>query len=252
MEKNGSSLFKIEGEFLMKRVIRKYSNRKLYDVTSSKMITLKDIADFIKEGYDVKVIEHETGEDVTELTLAQIILEQVKGKREILSVPVLLRELIKSGRSSIAEFIKHSILASIEAIALTEKKAKELVRNLIDTGRISESEGRELLEILIQSVKERSVALEERIKKIALDVIEEMGIPSKKTLEDKVRTVSREVLKSIGIENEEALEEKIEGAVRSIIKEYFPTGRELDELRKDLEEIKLKLDLLIKELEKGR
>ena len=249
MERNGPILFKNEGEFLMKRVIRRYSNRKLYDTVSRKMITLKDIADFIKNGYDIQVIEHETGEDVTELTMAQIILEQVKGKREILSVPVLLRELIKAGRSSIAEFIKHSTIASVEAIALTEKKARELVRNLIDTGRLSESDGRDLLEILLENVRERREVLEERIKKIARDVIKESGIPSKKALEEKVRAVSREILESIGIASEKAIEEKIEKAVKRIIREYFPSGRELEELRRDLDEIKSKLDLLIRELE---
>ena len=57
-------------------LIKRYANRKLYDTESKRYITLEGIAEMIRQQQDVKVIDHETGEDITALTQAQIIFEQ--------------------------------------------------------------------------------------------------------------------------------------------------------------------------------
>jgi len=63
---------------LSRRVIKRYSNRKLYDTKDSKYVTLLEIADLIRAGEDIQVIDNASKEDKTEVTLALIISEELK------------------------------------------------------------------------------------------------------------------------------------------------------------------------------
>jgi polyhydroxyalkanoate synthesis repressor PhaR len=60
------------------RLIKRYSNRKLYDTEASRYITLLEVAQLVLEGAPIRVVDNATREDKTELTFAQIILEQLK------------------------------------------------------------------------------------------------------------------------------------------------------------------------------
>ena len=76
-----------------RRVIKRYSNRKLYDTRDSRYVTLLQIAEMIRSGEDVQIIDNATKEDKTEVTLALIISEELKAQPR--SVPlVTLRNLI--------------------------------------------------------------------------------------------------------------------------------------------------------------
>ncbi len=82
----------------MTRTIKRYSNRKLYDTTDSRYVTLQELAALIRNGDDIRVVEHGTEQDLTAATLAQIIFEEEKrGPR--LSVEGL-RRIIRSGLPS--------------------------------------------------------------------------------------------------------------------------------------------------------
>jgi polyhydroxyalkanoate synthesis regulator phasin len=59
-------------------LIRKYANRKLYDTTTSRYITLNGIWELVCSGHDVRVVEHETGTDITAVVLSQIVASHEK------------------------------------------------------------------------------------------------------------------------------------------------------------------------------
>ena len=76
-----------------RRIIKRYSNRKLYDTKDSRYVTLAQIAELVRGGDDVQVIDNATKEDKTEATLALIISEEVKSRPK--SVPLgTLRDLV--------------------------------------------------------------------------------------------------------------------------------------------------------------
>ena len=80
-----------------KRVIKRYSNRKLYDTKDSRYVTLLQIAEMVRTGEEVQIIDNNTKEDLTEITLAQIIYEEQKQKASSRNVPLqTLKELIHS------------------------------------------------------------------------------------------------------------------------------------------------------------
>jgi polyhydroxyalkanoate synthesis repressor PhaR len=84
------------------RVVKRYANRKLYDTQRSRYVTLEQIADMIRSGEDVKIVDNNSKEDLTAITLAQIIFEEEK-KSSFLPLSAL-RNIIQTGGNSIQQF----------------------------------------------------------------------------------------------------------------------------------------------------
>jgi polyhydroxyalkanoate synthesis repressor PhaR len=61
-----------------RHLIKKYANRKLYDTRTSRYITLDGIAQLVRDGHDIKVVDRDNGNDLTQVTLSQIVLEEEK------------------------------------------------------------------------------------------------------------------------------------------------------------------------------
>jgi len=81
----------------MARQIKRYDNRKLYDTETSGYVSLSDIADLVRNGETVEVVDNATGQDITAQTLTQIILEEGKDGREVISSDLLHTLLRRSG-----------------------------------------------------------------------------------------------------------------------------------------------------------
>ena len=107
----------------MARVIKKYSNRRLYDTDESRYITLEELTEKIREGVDVRVVDAKTNEDLTQLTLTQIILEGPTAK--LLPVP-LLNQLIRMHDDSLAEFFSQYVTASLEMYLSAKHNAQNV------------------------------------------------------------------------------------------------------------------------------
>src|SRR4029077_546456 len=59
-------------------LIKKYANRKLYDTRTSRYITLEGIAELVRDGHEIKVVDRDNGHDLTQVTLSQIVLSAEK------------------------------------------------------------------------------------------------------------------------------------------------------------------------------
>jgi polyhydroxyalkanoate synthesis repressor PhaR len=81
-------------------IIKKYENRRLYDTTGSRYINLDEIAQLIKDGTDVKVMDAATGEDITRVVLTQIIMDDAKGPDSAFPLDILRQMVIASGRAT--------------------------------------------------------------------------------------------------------------------------------------------------------
>jgi polyhydroxyalkanoate synthesis repressor PhaR len=84
-------------------LIKRYSNRKLYNTESKCYITLNDIAELIKTGVDLQVVDNATGKDVTEKILIQIILASGKETKDLMPRS-FMAELIRSGIKPVSSF----------------------------------------------------------------------------------------------------------------------------------------------------
>lgn len=93
-------------------VIKKYSNRRLYDTADSRYITLEELAARVRAGHDVQVRDAKTNEDLTQATLAQVIFESRGGSRLL---PIsLLNQLIRLGDDALADFFGRWVSFALE------------------------------------------------------------------------------------------------------------------------------------------
>ncbi len=97
-----------------KVVIKKYANRRLYDTSNSRYINLEDIAALVRNGKDLQVVDANTGEDITRVTLTQIIVEDAKDQPTGLPLE-LLRQLIVASDRVGQEFIMWYLKSAFDA-----------------------------------------------------------------------------------------------------------------------------------------
>jgi polyhydroxyalkanoate synthesis repressor PhaR len=81
-------------------IIKKYENRRLYDTTNSRYINQDEVAQMLKNGYEVQVVDAATGEDLTRLVLTQIIVEQAKAPESAFPLDILRQMVVASSRAT--------------------------------------------------------------------------------------------------------------------------------------------------------
>jgi len=109
-------------------VVKKYGNRRLYDSCNSQYVNLDDIARFVREGKQVRVVDAKTGQDLTRVTLTQIITEDAKEKQTGLPLE-LLRQLIVASDEVRQEFVMWYLKSAFD----TYQKVQDAVQ-----GRLGE------------------------------------------------------------------------------------------------------------------
>jgi len=108
-------------------IIKKYSNRRLYDSTNKKYVTLDDIAALIREGNEVKVIDSQSGADISKVILIQVVLESEKNKEDILPVS-FLHMLIKYGNKVAKDFFENYFLMMFQPYFSVQENFKKNIR----------------------------------------------------------------------------------------------------------------------------
>ncbi len=108
------------------RVIKRYANRKLYDMSKSCYITHDEIAQLVRDGEDVRIIDNRTKEDLTTLTLTQILFKEEKNQRKTLPLQTLRGLLQTSG-----DFIQRHITQPVTSLREEAEDAVTKVRNAL-------------------------------------------------------------------------------------------------------------------------
>ena len=117
----------------MPRVIKRYENRKLYDLEAKQYVSLRELADLVREGADVQVIDNATGADITAETLTKVILEDT-ATRPLLGAEFLhdlLRkggQVVTAGVAQVQAGVDRLIAASVERLGLVAEVRDEMDR----------------------------------------------------------------------------------------------------------------------------
>ncbi len=167
------------------KVIKRYTNRKLYDTVESRYVTLDEIAEMVKAGAEVKIIDNRTKEDLTSVTLAQIIFEEEK-KTSKMSLETL-RDLIRSGgemAQRIVEGTQAELRGRVEAVRAA---AEQRVQSFLKTGQQTSDRAKEL----VQMSQEAMAALQKRVDERVRAAVEGMSNLSevKRSLDDIARRI---------------------------------------------------------------
>ena len=116
-------------------LIKRYANRKLYNTKTSRYITLKGIADLLEGGEDVRVIDNETGEDITSITLSQILVDTERSNR---AVPgSLLSGLFQKGGDALYDAFSKGVDDASERLDEMQRNMRSILRGQ-NTGQESE------------------------------------------------------------------------------------------------------------------
>jgi polyhydroxyalkanoate synthesis repressor PhaR len=116
-----------------KVLLKKYANRRLYDTEKSVYVTLNEVADLIRKGREVEVIDAKTKEDVTAFILTQIILEKSRNQNALLPVP-LLHLIIRYGENILEEFFEKYLQQTIENYLSYKRAVDEQFRKWLELG----------------------------------------------------------------------------------------------------------------------
>jgi polyhydroxyalkanoate synthesis repressor PhaR len=132
------------------RIVKRYQNRKLYDTAESRYVTLNDIGEMIKHGEDVKIIDNRSKEDLTALTLTQIIFEQEKKKKSLLPLKTL-QEIVQRGPGQVVDYVMNTIDSGVHSISQARGEVEDYIEKLIKKGDLSLEEMRHLLKEFIDA-----------------------------------------------------------------------------------------------------
>lgn len=161
--------------YSMTIIIKRYPNRKLYDTADKTYITLDRVADLIRQGSEIQVVDYATGEDLTTVTLTQILFEQEKKQSGFLPRP-LLTGLVKAGGETL-ESVRRTLTKPLELIAHVDEEIERRIHVLVGRNELSEQDGERLRELLIAAgshKQDKGVLFDRVIKKY----IGDRGLPS--------------------------------------------------------------------------
>jgi len=146
------------------RVIKRYANRKLYDTEDSRDVTLDEIAALVKAQEEVRILDNRTGEDLTEVTLAQILFEEQKKQKTRMPL-ALLKDLISTSGETISDFIQRTVTQPVQSIRdSAERKVDEIRRKSESTVEDKARQIRDLFTATQRSLDEIQKKLDDRIQ----------------------------------------------------------------------------------------
>jgi polyhydroxyalkanoate synthesis repressor PhaR len=138
-----------------RHLIKKYANRKLYDTRTSRYITLEGIAQLVRDGHEIKVVDRDDGRDLTQVTLSQVVLEQEKrgparlvdaggemlhdrGQalldyvRKTLNVPTDLRNQVERRREGLETVMDDAIEQTLRRLRIPTRKDIDRINERLD------------------------------------------------------------------------------------------------------------------------
>ena len=176
------------------RVIKRYANRKLYDTQRSRYVTLDQIAEMIRAGEDVKIVDNNSKDDLTALTLTQILFEEEK-KGGFLPLGAL-RNIIQSGGASISSMATQAG-EKVRAVFRRDKDGEfEGEDPVIDDAEAGKDDGpgamKALLERSQHTLDEWQKKIDERVQKVVEAVTPFSGVEKElRALRDRIAELEK-------------------------------------------------------------
>ncbi len=141
-------------------IIKRYQNRKLYDTQNSTYVTLDEIAKMVRRGDDIRVVDNKSSEDLTSVTLTQILFEEEKRNRSVLPLATL-KKIIRDGGDTLRELLSKTT-DTVQTTLQTAKEGAETFYDKIREELTPSDEG--LIKDVFQKTKDITTNIEEKFK----------------------------------------------------------------------------------------
>ena len=107
-----------------RHLIKKYANRKLYDTRTSRYVTLDGIADLVRAGHDIRVVDRDTGNDITQVVLSQIVLtEEKRGPQRLVDAGA---DAIHDRGQALLDYVRKTLNVPGDLVSEVEKRRGNL------------------------------------------------------------------------------------------------------------------------------
>jgi len=161
-------------------VIKRYPNRKLYDTRAKQYVTLDGIAALIRQGEEVTVVDHASGEDLTAVTLSQIILEQQRKGSGFLPESVLAG-LVRAGGETLSS-LRRGLALPLNLARQVDEEIEKRLQTLVNRGSMAAEDAQRLRDQLLtlgRQVVGPYWPTEQQIE----EVLDRRGLPSSDDLQ---------------------------------------------------------------------
>ncbi len=144
------------------KIIKRYTNRKLYDTVESRYVTLDEIAEMVKAGVEVRIIDNSSKDDLTSVTLAQIIFEEEK-KTSKMNLRTL-KDLIRYGGERAAQLVEDTQAELRGRVEAVRQAAEQRVQTLLKTGQQTSDRAKEMVATSQEAVAQFQRRVDERVR----------------------------------------------------------------------------------------
>lgn len=144
------------------KIIKRYTNRKLYDTVESRYVTLDEIGQMVKAGTEVKILDNRTKEDLTSVTLAQIIFEEEK-KTSKMSLRTL-KDLIRHGGERAAQIVEDTQAELRGRVEAVRQAAEQRVQTLLKSGQQTSDRAKEMVSASQEAVAQFQRRVDDRVR----------------------------------------------------------------------------------------
>jgi len=158
--------------------IKKYANRKLYDSTDKKYISMNRLSDLIKNGEDVIIIDNETGKDLTASIVSSLIARTKDQAEETVSSGMLIR-FFRKGGATLADYTKKYTALWQKSFTMAEDELDSFVKKLIKEKEISKSEGNRIRRDIIGFTKAMKTWIFNTIDRRITEVMDVINLATK-------------------------------------------------------------------------
>lgn len=157
-------------------VIKRYSNRKLYDSEAARYVTLDELGDRIRAGEDISVVDHESGADLTAATLMQIMFEREKKVGGMLP-KAILTGLIQAGNTAV-DSLRSGLNALVENSPAFEAEIRRRVKIMVDDGLLAVEEAQRMIDLLLSNRWKNRAAAETDTKAETISTVVDAEVAS--------------------------------------------------------------------------
>jgi polyhydroxyalkanoate synthesis repressor PhaR len=149
-----------------RHLIKKYANRKLYDTRTSRYVTLDGIAELVRQGHDIRVVDRDTGNDITQVILSQIVLtEEKRGPQRFMDAGA---DALQERGQALLDYVRKTLNVPQDLVSEVERRRGNL------EGMVDDAIERTLRRLRLPSRHDID-RINERLDKLAAEVSRSNG-----------------------------------------------------------------------------
>ncbi|MGB5984527.1 MAG: polyhydroxyalkanoate synthesis regulator DNA-binding domain-containing protein [Desulfobacterales bacterium] len=177
------------------RTIKKYVNRKLYDTLEKSYITMEGLAELIRSGEEVVIIDNRTKEDITAAVLTQLLAREDTARGDELPTRLLFK-LLQKGGDALGDYARKYAAFGHSALTLAESEIERRVNKLIRNRELTARQGRQLSDDLKTSATQMKNWVGGMIEQRLDDLLDAVNLPNRDQVDElnrKIDALTRKV-----------------------------------------------------------